>query len=454
MRRLFLFAALFFLFSLQGNDQPSTSIGSSNYSSTRATSTPELLDASELFRGNTQKAKQDTESTGDGDTIRNTGFDPGFLLLQKGRKLRVGGFIQVDGRYFTHRTNSTSKFFVRRARLFLEGVLGKEFGYLFTAAWDRQLPPHILQAWVETLAPFYARVKVGLFKVPFSLEALRSNLYWDFAERSLGVRNFIELYEPGVMVYGTWWGDRIEYGIGGFNSRTGEPEEERRFNFRREMNARLVVAPFLHNSCSPLQLLYLGSSFSAGNFFRALTFTEFRTGGETQFWLWRGSLENRVFVDNTRIRWGFDLEWMRGPYSVYAEYLNVNWNRVEFEPRSIPFHIQSGYLAACYILTGEDKPRNAAVIPFRNFDFHGGRGAFEIAARYEFLHMPSRPLDEGFAVGANNAHGPTFALNWYLNPLMMIKADYQFLHFNRTITLHDSHFRNESVFTLRAQVIF
>jgi phosphate-selective porin OprO/OprP len=115
--------------------------------------------------------------------------------------------------------------------------------------------------------------------------------------------------------------------------------------------------------------------------------------------------------------------------------------------------VNSGYVESSYLLTGEEQPGNARVIPKRNLDFKGGWGAWQLAARYELCHISDQSLQAKLARGANFAKGPTLAVNWLFNPNLALKTDWQYLHFNHRLP-NDSQKKFESVITMRLQAIF
>jgi len=58
---------------------------------------------------------------------------------------------------------------------------------------------------------------IGQFKPPSGEEAYRNSGQLDFVERAM-INQFGNQRDLGIMVHGTWWDDRFQYWIGGFNS--------------------------------------------------------------------------------------------------------------------------------------------------------------------------------------------------------------------------------------------
>lgn len=368
-------------------------------------------------------------------------FDEGFWFVGKDDKLRVGGTGQLDGRFFLENEDGDSNFLVRRARIFGTGVLEEKFGYMVMGRWDQQTPA-LHFAWLESQHLPWARFRVGLFKEPFSMEGLHSDQYWDFVERSLGVSNFLQLEDIGAMLYGKFWDDRIEYGVGVFNGRGRSLEN----NADKEYVARIVVAPF-HKAVDVLDHFYVGVSGSIGGQKETLSGTTFKTGAGTNVWTWATT----TTVEDDRVRWGVDLEWLFGSAAIRAEYIDVDWGDVVRGAAIDRFTGSGWFVEGAYVLTGEKKRRNKPVLPETNFaPADGAWGAWELAARYEELKLDEGALSQGMATGTDEVNGITLGVNWYPNRHMAVKMDWHHLWFDDAIGGND----DESVLTLRFQFEF
>jgi phosphate-selective porin OprO/OprP len=373
----------------------------------------------------------------------------GFTLVDSPyESLRLGGYVEIDGRLFLGENQPKSTFLIRRARLFMSGTLYKTVGFLVMPRWDREHEIDLMYAWLETLRPNWVRFRIGLFKKPFGLEALKFDFFRNFAENSLVIRNFDRVIDLGVMVYGDVDSDRIAYSLGFFNGR------ERRLD---NNNNKEIVGRFVYNVVNSHRFgqLYLGISGSTERQDEDLSGREFVTGTFTPFWKWTDNANKPVEVHASRRQWGMDMEWLLGPYYMSVEYLDTNWGKIHKGLRSKVFRGHGGYVECSCLFTGEDKPRNAPLYPKHNFDPCKDQwGAWELAARYEVFHASKKMIKLGFAKGANSLHGPTLALNWYLNPRMMMRLDGQYLWFNRPFRLHRHPFRYEVNIIYRAQAIF
>jgi phosphate-selective porin OprO/OprP len=102
------------------------------------------------------------------------------------------------------------------------------------------------------------------------------------------------------------------------------------------------------------------------------------------------------------------------------------------------------YVEGAWVLTGENKAYNAGkaawggVRPDNNFDPNGGSGwgAFELAARYSKLDLNWNEGIAGAATPAGGVRGgeqtiTTVGLNWYLNPILKLQMEYEWVKVDR-----------------------
>ncbi len=376
-------------------------------------------------------------------------FDQGIWFAGGGNTLRVGGDIQIDGREYFQYSNQPPNFRIRRARMIFEGTLQNTFGFFVAPLFIRDVVI-MHQVFIETVRPLYAKWRFGLFKEPFSLESTRSDLLVDFNERSIGIINFLQTADVGIMLFGTFWKKKIEYGVGVFNGRGILLEN----NSKKEYIGRVVYAPFL-GSKGILDQFYIGASASTSHQYDNLTDLPFVTGADTIFWLWTGDGETPTIWNDVRNRWGADFEWYYGSFACRAEYLGVDWGTIKQGCREAHFSAEHGYIEVTYILTGEKKVRNAFVIPKHNFNLCTLRGgAWEIAGRYQVLVLDPASLHKGIARGSSEVKGFTLGLNIYFNPYVLSRLNWEYLHFNNKVRWHEHWIKGESVFIARIQAVF
>lgn len=375
----------------------------------------------------------------------------GFSFKNEVEHLNVGGYLEIDGRLYFGTDQPKSTFLIRRARLFMTGDLYSLFGYMLMVRWDRhdrQEHVSLEYAWLDTLKPSWGQIRIGQFKKPFSLQALKNDLFRTFLEPTMVVRNYDHDIDIGVMGFGESPSKRFAYSLGFFNGRGRQIDN----NNNKEAVGRLVINLFRSNRFGRC---FLGFSGAAGKQDEVLTGHTFVTETFTPFWEWSGSEQHPVEVHDTRLKGEVDIEWLAGPLYFCAEYQYTDWGKIHYQDRKHTFNGYGGYVIVSYLLTGEEKPRNGPVIPFHNFDpCKEEWGAWEIGAQYEVFYAAKEMIKAHFAKGANHLHGPVIALNWYINPRMEMKLDGQYIWFNRRTHLNSHPFDHEANLICRFQAVF
>ncbi len=133
--------------------------------------------------------------------------------------------------------------------------------------------------------------------------------------------------------------------------------------------------------------------------------------------------------------------------SEYFEYQIGRRNTTAVTPSDPHFH--GWYVQGAWVLTGENRPYNAAEARFdapkMNYNFNpaaGTWGAFELAARYSELDLnyhdcgaghaiPTAPAPCFDAVRGGDQKISSVGLNWYLNPAIRLMFDYLHVDVNR-----------------------
>ncbi|CAL1241123.1 OprO/OprP family phosphate-selective porin [Candidatus Methylocalor cossyra] len=339
---------------------------------------------------------------------------------------------------------------IRRGRIHFEGTVYKD--YDFKVEYDFARGNGSTAA---GLTDFYIRyqhfkpfsITAGQFKEPFSLESVGSNRFLTFIERSLPNNAFIEFggpYELGLSLesYGKLWTVRgaiqTEPVGAGFSNTTSTNSNgnSNRNNFSGNTSWSVTGrATFLPIYNSPTQLVHVG----VGGSYRELNNTfnangTLRSGGMTfasqpdtdvdrTNWVNTGNLttSNGSKILDHFTRFGAELATVFGPFSIQSEYMRTQLTGKGYDSNDV---LEGYYAYASYFLTGESRNYNTKEAKFdrlkvnRNFDFNGGWGAWEIAARWDYLDMNTRHVSGG------RIENGTLAINWYLNPRVRFMANY------------------------------
>jgi phosphate-selective porin OprO/OprP len=375
-------------------------------------------------------------------------YDDGFYLRGKDDALKIGGWYQFDGRFYLDENSpKTNTFDNRRARLDFRGTLEDYFGYRLYLTLIGS--PVIQEGWLEYHYFPFARLKLGQFKEPFSLESQYSARWIDFVERSMGVTTLQPAEDVGIMLFGSFWDSRVVYGLGAFN---GQGRDEDAVVDDKDVTGRVVVQPFRQQKDSLFEKLYVGGSFGFGNNEIDLGNRDFKTAGKTTFYDFVSDAES----DGRLIRYDAELEWLKGPFDLTTEFIGTHFDEVKAGIEKDELTVNSWYITFSYVLTGEDAQRNKPIKPFKNFDVkEGGWGAFQLLGRYERFWVTDRDLiEKGIASGSDGANAFTLGLTWWPNVHLKFMLNYVYTDFDQTITVSGKELDYENVILMRAQFNF
>jgi len=247
-------------------------------------------------------------------------------------------------------------------------------------------------------------LKIGQFKVPMGLNELTSSNSILFIERATPSNLVADARRIGIG-YDWFKGDlgfqAMAYGRAIGSSQNGDTP--------LGLGGRFVYAPKLGDD----SFFHFGVSAAYedrrdDSTARYRDRPEARPGGGVRL-IDTGNIAD---VDTT-MKYGIELAYQTGPFSVEAEYLNVDVNRdVGAEPSFGGYYVQ-----ASYVLTGEKRG-------YRNGVFRGvtpgqaGRGAWELAARFSSADL----IDSGFQGGEQDNF--TLGLNYYASANVRFMLNY------------------------------
>lgn len=163
------------------------------------------------------------------------------------------GYIQAQ---FTHSNKAQDSFQIRRTRIKLKGQIADSI--LFKLQVDSSRIPVLLDAQVDLRLSPYANLRLGQYKVHFSLENLTSSSSLDFINRSLAVEKLCpgrdigsSGRDIGISIYGG--SAKIEYSLGLFN---GAGKNRLDNNEHKDLCGYLIY--------SPVNSLLVGFSYYRG----------------------------------------------------------------------------------------------------------------------------------------------------------------------------------------------
>ncbi len=295
----------------------------------------------------------------------------------------------------------------RRARLFMEGTIYERIK--FKAQYDFTGDPDFKDVYIGLLHDF-GEVRFGHFKEYFSFEETTSSKYLPFLERSLPVAAFSPSRNSGVGVHGKR-GDTFNWGVGAFYDADdfGVSTDEDNVN----LTGRVGFRPIYRDKGE--RLLHLGLSVNHRDRDNSI---RFRSRPEAH--LTTRLVDTGTFAADSATILGLEAVGMHDRLWWAAEYIRSDVDSfIGDDPTFSGAYVQAGYFLT------QDRRRfktsTAAfdrVKPNRNWTNDGGRGAWEIAARFSSLD-----LSDGRIEGLEQEDF-TLALNWYPNPATRLMINF------------------------------
>ena len=361
----------------------------------------------------------------------------GFILESAdGRfKLRIRGYIQLDGRFFDHDEErpTVDTFVVRRARPILEGTVYRIFDFRIMP--DFGNGQTVLQdAYLDARFSPFASVRAGKFKPPVGLERLQSATDLLFIERALPT-NLVPNRDVGIQLFGEAASGILTYQAGVFNGVPDGGNGDVDTTRGKEGAGRVFVLPFKTTKSRPVQNLGVGVSGTYGlneGTTGSTGLAGYRTAGQQTFFAYRsnGTIAGTAIADGRRTRVSPQLYWYAGRFGLLAESVT---SRQELVRDGAPAELtnRAWQASASFMLT-DDSTSFRTISPREPFDPpNKGIGAFEIAARAGALRVDEDafPLYADPSASAEVARECAGAFNWYLNRNLRVMVDYSWTRF-------------------------
>ena len=279
-------------------------------------------------------------------------------------------------------------------------------------------------------------LRIGQFKVPMGLNELTSSNNITFIERASNSNSIVDARRVGI---GYDWseGDLLLQSMlytRSIGSGQGDGDAP------MGIAGRFVYAPKVGNG---LFHLGLSAAYEDRQDFDSVRFRdrpEARPGGGVRLI----DTGNIGAVDST-FKYGIELAYQAGPFSMEAEYLSADVSRdAGPEPTFSGYHVQ-----ASYVLTGESRGYRGGV--FRGISPASPSGAWEVAARFSSVDL----IDSGFTGGKQE--NITLGLNYYASGNVRFMFNYIFIDVkDSTAEANGVEVGNDSpnVFLARAQYSF
>ena len=413
----------------------------------------------------TELAAEAAETKSKAAPLVSAGAD-GFVMRSADTNfvLRIFGYGQFDGRFYSDGAPAHDTFLIRRLRLGVEGTVFKYYDYKVLTDFGSGINStprnngFLQDAYVNVHYWDQFQIQLGKYKEPVSLELLQSDSRLLFVERGLPTA-LAPNRDVGIQIHGNLFDARLNYAVGIFNGvADGTGGDVETLNSGKHFAGRVFSNPFRGVEVEPLRGIGIGIGGSYGD--RAETLPSYVTTGRQRFFSYgTNALTQSIEPDGPHWRIAPQGYYYYGPFGLYGEYVlsSLEVRRSGGAgPASLSVDNSGWNVAASYILTGEDNTFNR-VTPRHPVSLSGGGwGAWEIAARFGELAVDR----DAFQLIATSSSAQKIAawevgVNWYLNKNLKINFDYSQTHFQGgskaagSVSAHD-----EKVFMGRTQFAF
>ena len=369
--------------------------------------------------------------------------------------LRLRGYVQLDGRFFSEETPAgTDTFLLRRVRPIFEGTVFKIFDFRVMPDFG-QGTSVLFDGYVEARFSPALRLRAGKFKPPVGLERLQSATDILFNERAQPT-NLVPNRDVGVQLGGDLAGARVQYAVGIFNGVPDLGNGDLDNNDDKDVAARLFFQPFVadKSAWSGLGFGISGSSGDQAGTVTAPNLPAFRTPGQATFFSYRSdaTAAGTTVAAGTRRRLSPQATFYLGPFGLLTEYVTSKQEVRRASDRA-ELTNTAWQAAASWVIGGTASYRG--VTPKKPFSgFGSGPGAFELAARYSRLEVDrdAFPLFANPASAARTAGAWALGVNWWANRNVRFLTSYEVTEFDGGAA--DGDRPDERVFFTRFQISF
>jgi len=366
--------------------------------------------------------------------------------------VQVHGYVQADNRMFTSNTHGAEldAFLFRRIRPLFEGTLFNNVDFRFMPDFG-QSNPQIQEAFLELKTLPFAKLRVGKFKEPIGLEALRQDRDLTFVERSMA-SDLVPLRYIGAQISGSVLSNSITYEGGYFDgSNDGSNGVFTQWAHGNEGAARVFVHPFAKSCLTVMKDLGVGVGGSAGA--QHGTISGLKTIGQNTWFKYSSG----AVADGQHNRISPQAYYYAGPFGILGEY-TISSQEVLNKGITGRVRNEAWQVETSVLLTGEKngytgvRARNAFE-PGRGF---GHFGALELAFRYSQVNIGGAAFANKFASASSAARfaGETgIGFNWYLTRYVKLQTDYEHTGF-RMASGAKAPFHSENLLLSQIQLAF
>jgi len=345
---------------------------------------------------------------------------------------------------------------IRRARLGVKGQIDKDFKYEIQGTYGGDNGMGDTSTTLDIAFADYAVnpaaiLRVGKFKMPFSLEQLTSSNNIDFMERSFANQNegeYVPSKETGVMVHGSPMAG-TSYGLAFSRGRGNK-------------SAQYDGADFIGRGTANISKLmgrddivtHLGFGYSTGKIKSATSYASARDESRAYSGFFNGT--EAVTAGSTRTRSVVEYAVAYGPYKAQGEFFQIGYSDMT-GTNAGSNSINMNYNELLWNITGESHNySNTAgtfgwIKPNTKFSTNGGLGAWQVGVRLSDFDGSDFTAASGKTTKATSM---TYGLNWYMNDNVRVMLNYVETKYDSTVSVSGASLDKIKAIMLRTQVWF
>jgi phosphate-selective porin OprO/OprP len=287
------------------------------------------------------------------------------------------------------------------------------------------------------------RLRIGRYKTPFTYEFFVEPIQGlVIPERSVFFNNFGLNRDLGIMAFGRLAQNTLDYAVGIYNGTSnGFLDQDNEKDFAAFANWK----PFGVEQNTLLENFNIGGSVYGGQQDHVPVPQTFRTIVPTTGNAIAGvpflSLNNNVINSGPKVFWDLHAAWFYQQLAVLGEWGSGFEDYAFTSNPAARTHlgVESFYLQASYLLTGETRSSIGIVKPRCPFDIRKGKfgiGAIEPFVRYEYLDISNKVFTNGLSdpnLWANRMFQTHVGFNWHLTQYVKFYFDWNHSEFNQPV---------------------
>jgi len=398
----------------------------------------------------------------------NAKFGPGFELRSDDDEFifQFHNLTQVEYRGYDPSGHATDRdsFLIPRQWWMFSGRMTKPVGYFVSLAhgFDNVT---MLDVFLDFDLDPRLRVRAGRMKTPFTYEFFVDPIQGLIQpERSVFFNNFGQNRDTGVMTFGRLFRNTVDYAAGIYNgSRNG---------FVANTDSKFVSAfvnwkPFLNAEGSMFENFAVGGSVFGGTNdntpFPQTLRTIVPTVGTSVAGVPFLAFNNNVREVGPMTFWDLHAAWFYRQLALIGEWGSGFQDYALNSRLSARTHlpIQSFYVQAGYMLTGETRSGLGIVKPLRPFSLKAGEfglGAWELTGRYQHLNIGDEVFTQGLSdpnLWANSLFLTDLGFNWHINQYLKFMFSWEHAEFNNPVFTNIGQWsKSNNMFLARMQLFF